>query len=200
MAQASTKISRRNLISSASAVAAGAAFATPAIASAVTATTTAGADDRIFELERKLIVASARLDSACRALSRAERTVTDWMRRNPKPTAYAIFPAGRTETTSWRELDAWSQTAKDKQMQWEKRKRTAEGNCGLAAMEANEKAAGDEVSRLVDDLCDARARTVAGITAKARAAWRTGSDNLHYSATEDLIRLSPDGEAFMAAA
>jgi hypothetical protein len=185
-----------------------------------TASIAAADDHDVGTLTDKLVDAWGGQDAACKALSRAEAAMNEWDRRNPKPAAHSIAPPGTREavlrgetqggrlwinedgrlvTNSWRVADVWKAHAAEALAKWQERRAAAAGQCGYDAVAAAVESAAGEVARLDDALCGIRAQTIAGVTAKARAAWLTGSDELREAAIRDLILLTR-GDAFMAAA
>lgn len=177
---------RRAILVGAAAALPAAIVATPALAALGSDD---GVDDRVLELEQQLIAADEPLQAALARLGIAEDAMAEWARRNPKPTS-----------PPWREgedTDAVVSVYVADVNRWAKRKKAAECGSGLAAAEAAEKAAGEKLNALIRELGRTPARTITGVTAKARAAWRHASELLRYSVIEDLIGLTPEGVAFL---
>jgi hypothetical protein len=167
-------LSRRTILAIASALPGAAALGlAPSSSSALT-------DERITQLEASIGAAWEELGKACEVLGGAERKVFDWEKLNPMPqlgewphgdlaaerSAVAKYEAGLTDRG--------------------KRKRVVEEECGYTAAKAYERAAGDKLSALIDEMEETPARNLRDFVIKARVAERMDSDSLAWSIVAEL--------------
>ena len=125
-------------------------------------------DSRLLELERQAAAAENAAKEAGSIFCEAEKAMFAWRRRNPKPTAYAIAPAGAKGTSDWREFDRWRQAAIDAVAQWERREAIARTNCHYDELEAFYEGLIDQADAFRDEAASISATTIDGLQCKAR--------------------------------
>jgi hypothetical protein len=144
------------------------AAAAPIAALAGDAIAATSTDTRLLELECQAAAAETAAKEAGSVFGKAEKAMFVWRRRNPKPTAYAIGPAGAKGTSDWRELDRWRKAAKDATAQWDRREAIARTNCHYDELEAFYEGLIDQADAFRDEAASISATTIDGLRCKAR--------------------------------
>lgn len=208
MAQASVKVSRRYLISSVPAVAAGVALATPAIAGPALASPNA-AERKLFEIEAEVRELAEQAKLAGRAHTEAEVAMITWDRRNPKPTLPEIEQASEQAVDDWIRASLAADDPKkfyeenpspnahvvaaddahDKALEQHRdRRRAALDACRYEEREEAFERLVDEMNAKFEDAAVIQATTIEGLRCKARLIEASGDNvSLQKGLVEDLL-------------
>ena len=189
-----TPTSRRAVLAG---IAASPALAGPALA-LVAAPGAYHPDAALFAIEEKLPALFAYSEVLRPEYSRVEETVSEWRRNNPKPTwpactnpeadgllrrllesfadgsnltndaRAALIAAPTTLTDDVRAALSEQVGAMGQNLEWRVRERAAKADCHFDEIEAEWEASVDAVSDLLEEACEFRATTLAGLKCKAR--------------------------------
>jgi hypothetical protein len=164
------------------------------------------AADPIVALAERTMQAWNDLSAACAHVTPFEEAMIEWRKNNPQPQlrAYQVNPKQAFHVATGRffdidggpeafvdfapgaDMNAALKEQKIAMGRWKRRKQAAGRRTGFAQARKTQDAASDRASELIEQLCAAQPRTLAGLAAKARAARLIDEGDLECSMAQDI--------------